>query len=58
MDKAIEHNTKVFLLSVDLQKPYDSIPGVIIDLVRALHDNMVAEFLWLMSLHGSKYQMD
>ena len=44
MDKAIEHNTKVFLLSVDLQKPYDSIPGVIIDLVRALHDNMVAEF--------------
>ena len=57
VDKAIEHNTKVFRLSVDLQKPYDSIPrcamwpvlqkysilGVMIDLVRALHDNMVAE---------------
>ena len=54
MEKAIEHNTKVFLLFVDLRKAYPGhvtwlvlqkygILGVVIDLLRALHDNMIAE---------------
>ena len=28
VERAIENNTKVFLLFVDLHKAYDSIPGV------------------------------
>ena len=56
VEKAIEHNTKVFLLFVDLRKAYDSVPraalwctlqrygvpDVIIELVRSLHDGMSA----------------
>ena len=56
VEKAIEHNTKVFLLFVDLRKAYDSvpraalwctlqrrgIPDVMIEFVRSLHDGMSA----------------
>ena len=56
VEKAIEHNTKVFLLFVDLHEAYDSVPraalwcalrmygapDVVIKLVRSLHDGMSA----------------
>ena len=56
VEKAIEHNTKVFLLFVDLCKVYDSVPraalwcalqrrgvpDVKIELVRSLHDGISA----------------
>ena len=56
VEKAIEHNTKVFLLFVDLHKAYDSVPrsamwlalqkygvpDVTVDLVRGLHEHMEA----------------
>ena len=56
VEKAIEHNTKVFLLFVDLRKAYDlvpqsamwlvlqkyGVPTVVVDLVRGLHENMEA----------------
>ena len=59
VEKAIEHNTKVFLLFVDLRKAYDSVPRsamwlvlqkygvptVVVDLVRGLHENMKATVL-------------
>ena len=57
VEKAREHNTKVFMLFVDLRKAYDSIPcqalwlvlqkygipAVMINLIRLLHDGMKAE---------------
>ena len=57
MEKAIEHNTKLFLLFIDLKKAYDSVPrealwcvlrkyGVppsMLNVVRSLHDGMLAE---------------
>ena len=56
VEKAIEHNTKVFLLFVYLRKAYDSVPrsamwlalqkygvpDVTVDLVRGLHDHTEA----------------
>ena len=56
VEKAIEHNTKLFLLFVDLRKAYDSVlraalwctlqkygvPDVMIELIRSLHDGMSA----------------
>ena len=56
-EKAIEHNTKLFLLFIDLKKAYDSVPrealwcvlkkyGVpqsMLNVVRSLHDGMLAE---------------
>jgi len=56
VEKAIEHNTKVFLLFVDLCKAYDTVsrtalwyalqkygvPDVMIELIRSLHDEMFA----------------
>ena len=57
VEKAIEHNTKVFLLFADLCKAYDSVPrsamwsalqkygvpDVTVDLVRGLHEHMEAK---------------
>ena len=57
VEKAREHNTKVFMLFVDLRKAYDSIPrqalwlvlqkygipAAMINLIRSLHDGMKAE---------------
>ena len=54
--KAVGHNTKVFLLFVDLRKAYDSVPrdliwlilskyGVpvkLVNLIRSFHDDMQA----------------
>ena len=56
VEKAIEHNTKMFLLFVDLCKAYDSVPraafwcalrkygvaDVMIELIWSLHDGMSA----------------
>jgi len=54
VERVIEHNTKVFLLFVDLRKAYDSVPraalwcalhgvlDVMIELVQSLHDGMSA----------------
>ena len=56
VEKAIEHNTKLFLLFVDLRKGYDSVPraalwralqkygvpDIMIELIRSLHDGMSA----------------
>ena len=56
VEKAIEHNNKVFLLFVDLRKVYNfvlraalwfalqrcGVPDVMIELVRSLHDGMSA----------------
>ena len=56
VEKAIEHNTKLFLLFVDLRKAYDSVPraalwcalqkygvpDIMIELIRSLHDGMSA----------------
>ena len=55
-EKAIEHQSKQFLVFVDLQKAYDSVPreamwvalrklgapDVLVDIVRSFHSNMVA----------------
>ena len=55
-EKAIEHNTKMFLLFVDLRKAYDSIPraalwcamrkygvfDVMIELIQSLRDGISA----------------
>ncbi len=57
MEKAREHNTKLFMLIVDLRKAYDSIarpalwvvlqkygiPPVLVKLIQSLHDDMIAE---------------
>ena len=57
VEKAIEHNTKLFMLFIDLRKAYDSIPrealwcvlkkyGVphsMLTVIRSLHDGMQAE---------------
>ena len=57
VEKAIEHNTKLFMLFIDLQKAYDSVPrealwrvlikyGVpqsMLNVIRSLHDCMSAE---------------
>ena len=57
MEKATEHNTKLFMLFIDLRKAYDSIPrealwcvlkkyGVphsMLTVIRFLHDGMQAE---------------
>ena len=56
VEKAIEHNTKMFLLFVDLRKAYDSVsraalwcplqkygvPDVMIELIWSFHDGMSA----------------
>ena len=56
VEKAIEHNTRLFLLFVDLRKAYDSVPraalwralqkydvpDIMIELIRSLHDGMSA----------------
>ena len=56
IEKAVEHNTKAFLLFVDLRKAYDSVPreamwmilskyGIperLISIIRSFHDNMQA----------------
>ena len=56
VEKAIEHNTKLFLLFVALRKAYDSVPraalwralqkygvpDIMIELIRSLHDGMSA----------------
>ena len=56
VEKAIEHNTKLFLLFVDLRKAYDSVPraalwralqkygvpDIMIELIRSLHDGISA----------------
>ena len=57
VEKAYEHNSKMFLLFVDLRKAYDSIPRqamwkvlakygvpqVMINLLRSLHKGMVGQ---------------
>ena len=57
IEKAVEHNTKIFMLFIDLQKAYDSVPrqalwralenyGVpeaMMQMIRSLHDGMKAE---------------
>ena len=57
IEKAVEHNTKIFMLFIDLQKAYDSVPfqalwcalesyGVpeaMMWMIRSLHDGMKAE---------------
>ena len=56
IEKAIKHNTKVFLLFVDLRKAYDSVsrdlvwlilsqygvPAKLVSLIRSFHDDMQA----------------
>ena len=56
IEKTIEHDTKAFILFIDLKKAYDSVsraamwlvlakyrvPDVVICLIRSLHDNMLA----------------
>ena len=57
MEKALEHNTTLYLLFIDLRKPYDSIPrealwqvlrkyGIpptLVNIIRSLHDGMKTE---------------
>ncbi len=57
VEKTYKHNTKMFLLFVDLRKAYDSVPrqamwlilskygvpSVIVELLKTLHDNTTAE---------------
>jgi len=56
IEKTIEHNTKAFVLFVDLKKVYDSVPravmwlflakygvpDVMVSVIKSLHDNMHA----------------
>ena len=71
VEKAIEHNTKVFLLFVDLRKAYDlvprsamwlilqkyGVPTVIVDLVRDFMKLWKLRSLWLVNLHRSRCPM-
>ena len=57
IEKAIEHNTKIFMLFIDLQKTYDSVPSQALwhalesygipesrlQMIHSLHDCMKAE---------------
>ena len=57
MEKVREHDTKVYMLFVDLRKAYDSVPRqalwlvllkygvppIIVNLIQSLHDGMKAE---------------
>ncbi len=57
VEKAVEHNTKIFMLLIDLRKAYDSVPrqvlwcalesyGILepmLQLICSLHDGMKAE---------------
>ena len=69
MEKAREHNTKVFMLIVDLRKAYYSIPrqalwlvlqkydipAVMINVIRSLHNGMKAEvLLTLLAPHNAQ----
>ena len=59
VEKTYEHNTKMFLLFVDLRKAYDSVPRqamwktlrkygvppVMVEVIKSLHDNMKAEVM-------------
>ena len=70
-EKAIEHTTKVFLLFVDLQKAYNSVPrsamwlvlqkyGVLCEMIYLVGAFMIIlklKFLWLASLHRFRYAM-
>ena len=66
IEKTTEHDTKAFILFVDLKKAYDSVPraamwlilakyavpDVVICLIRSLHDNMLAGISLVSKLCG------
>ena len=61
IEKAVEHNTKIFMLFIDLRKAYDSVPcqalwrvlesyGIpesMLRMIRSLHDGMKLKWQWM-----------